>query len=115
MTETFVSINMVSSDPSWRGVAITLTTGKALHEKLTQVKIKYKNNEEKIFSIDPEPDAYERVISAAISGTRDVFVSTHEVLETWRIVEGIQQAWKKSPDNLTIYKKGSDICDIMKI
>src|SRR3989344_3756110 len=32
-TETFVSINMVSMDPAWRGVSIVLSTGKAFNEK----------------------------------------------------------------------------------
>lgn len=46
MTETFVSINLQSTDSNWRGVPITLTTGKALKERFTEIKIKYKKVEE---------------------------------------------------------------------
>jgi len=46
MTETFVSVNVRSSDPTWDGVPIKLTTGKALNEKLTAIKIRYKKDKE---------------------------------------------------------------------
>ena len=88
-------------------------TGKALSEKITQVKIKYKNAyknvREKIFTIDPEPDAYERVIKGAILGNQDLFMSSNEVLETWRYMDRIKESWKESSDDLIIYPKGSNI------
>jgi glucose-6-phosphate 1-dehydrogenase len=115
LTETFVSINMVSSEPAWRGVSIFLSTGKALHEKLTQIKIKYKDNSEKVFNIKHEPDAYERVIKATILGDHNLFISSVEVLESWRILDEIQQAWKKSEDDLVIYPKGSTIEEIINL
>jgi len=42
MTETFASIDLESSDPRWEGVKINLTTGKALKDKFTEIKIFYK-------------------------------------------------------------------------
>ncbi len=45
-TETFVSINLQSNDPKWLGVPITLTTGKALKNKFTGIKIRYKKDKE---------------------------------------------------------------------
>lgn len=114
MTETFVSINLASNDPVWRGVSIVLSTGKAFHEKLTQIKIKYKDNNEKIFNIEHEPGAYERVIRAAISGDRSLFISSVEVLETWRILDEVQKTWQKSDGkDLIIYKKGSAIQELL--
>lgn len=44
MTETFASIDLVSHDPKWQGVKINLTTGKALKEKFTEIKISYKKD-----------------------------------------------------------------------
>jgi glucose-6-phosphate 1-dehydrogenase len=48
MTETFVSIDLESKDSKWEGVKINLTTGKALKDKFTEIKIYYKkeNNKE---------------------------------------------------------------------
>jgi glucose-6-phosphate 1-dehydrogenase len=109
MTETFVYINMASNDPSWRGIDIVLTTGKAMKEKRTQVRVTYKNGEITTFNIEHEPDAYQRVIIAAILGNRDLFISSDEVLESWRILDTIQMTWKGSSDNLIFYPKGSDI------
>lgn len=40
--ETFVSLTLQSADPRWIGVPITLTTGKALHKKYTEIRITYK-------------------------------------------------------------------------
>lgn len=122
MTETFVSINMVSNDPAWRGVPITLATGKALREKLTQIKITYKddneNNEnkrEKIFNIEHEPGAYGRVLAAVMAGNHDLFISSGEILEAWRIVDVVEQSWKNSKDDLVIYSKGSGIEDVLNL
>ncbi|HJP96155.1 MAG TPA: glucose-6-phosphate dehydrogenase [Candidatus Saccharimonadales bacterium] len=44
-TETFVALTLQSDDPTWSGVPITLATGKALHEKSTEVRVRYKRNE----------------------------------------------------------------------
>jgi len=114
-TETFVSINLASNEPAWRGVPIILSTGKAFHEKLTQIKIKYKDNNEKIFNIKHEPEAYERVIRAVVSGDHNLFISSGEVLETWRILDQIQKMWEKSADDLMIYKKGSAIEEVINM
>jgi glucose-6-phosphate 1-dehydrogenase len=112
MTETFVSVNIISTDPLWRGVPIVLSTGKALSEKFTEIRIEYKDGSKKIFSIEHEPDAYGRVIRAVLEGNHDLFISSGEILETWRILDSIQQSWKNSKENLIIYKKGSTISEI---
>ncbi len=114
MTETFISINMVSKDKAWQGVSITLSTGKALSEKLTQIIIRYKDGNKKIFNIEHEADAYERVIKATIEGKRDLFVSSEEILETWRILDAIQKTWEENKDDLIIYKKGSSLEEVLK-
>ncbi|MFA5999937.1 MAG: hypothetical protein WC783_03085 [Candidatus Paceibacterota bacterium] len=108
-TETFVSINLVMGD-----IAITLTTGKALNEKNTQIIFKYKNGGEEIFNIEHEIGAYEKVIEAAIKCEHNFFISEEEVLETWRILDSIQQSWKDSTKDLVIYPKGSTITDVLR-
>jgi glucose-6-phosphate 1-dehydrogenase len=45
LVETFVSLTLGSHDPKWQGVPITLTTGKALSEKSTEIRITYKQDE----------------------------------------------------------------------
>jgi glucose-6-phosphate 1-dehydrogenase len=44
--ETFVSLSMRSSDPTWQNVPITLTTGKRLREKLTEIRIFFKKSQD---------------------------------------------------------------------
>lgn len=115
LTETFVSVNLVSNDPIWHGVPMILSTGKAFSEKFTEIRIQYKDGGKKVFSIEHEPDAYERVIRAVLEGNHDLFISSGEILETWRILDAIQQTWKKTKDDLIIYKKGSSAEEIIKI
>jgi glucose-6-phosphate 1-dehydrogenase len=114
MIETFVSINLVSNLPLWRGVPIVLSTGKALNKKFTQIKIKYKNGNEKGFNIEHEPETYERVIGATISGNHDLFVSGKEVAESWRILDAVQKTWAASKDKLIVYKKGSTVDEVLE-
>ncbi len=45
--ETFVSINLQSNDPKWKGVPITLSTGKALHRRFTEIKIRYRKDKQR--------------------------------------------------------------------
>lgn len=44
-TETFVSLQLASSDPKWQGVPIQLTTGKAMAEKLTEIRVHFKKTQ----------------------------------------------------------------------
>lgn len=58
MTETFASIKLSSNNPNWSGVPITIKTGKALSEKLTEIRIRLKDSglslgNDVIFRIQP--------------------------------------------------------------
>ncbi|MEX1995565.1 MAG: glucose-6-phosphate dehydrogenase, partial [Candidatus Saccharimonadales bacterium] len=44
-TETFVSLTVTSADPRWEGVPIRLTTGKNLSERLTEIRIHFKQSD----------------------------------------------------------------------
>jgi glucose-6-phosphate 1-dehydrogenase len=68
-TETFVSVMLASDDEKWQGVTMRLATGKALKEKLTEVRVHFKKQRDTqantlIFSIQPnegvELDVYAR-------------------------------------------------------
>lgn len=43
--ETFVSVTLFSEDPRWKNVPIRLTTGKALNEKMTEIRIHYRKED----------------------------------------------------------------------
>jgi glucose-6-phosphate 1-dehydrogenase len=154
LTETFVSVNLVSNDPNWKGVPIVVSAGKALKERFTEIKIIYKKTEENesdelLIRIQPNagielsvwakipgyehkvsrhamhflfkeyyeelPEAYEQVLFNAINSDHSLFTSSEEIIETWRILDAIQRTWKNSKDNLIIYKKGSDVEDVIKM
>lgn len=152
MTETFTSIDLESLDPKWQGVLINLTTGKALKDKFTEIKISYKKDHthesnELLLRLQPDegisfsvwakrpgyehqvsrhalnfsfkdhytalPEAYEQVLFNAINGDHSLFTTSEEVIETWRILDGLQKTWATSAYDLIIYKKGSTIGEII--
>lgn len=152
MTETFASIDLESSDPKWQGVNINLTTGKALKDKFTEIKIFYKKghdheSNELLLKLQPDegisfsvwakrpgyehqvsrhalnfsfkdhynalPEAYEQVLFNAMNSDHSLFSSSEEVIETWRILDGLQKAWATSAYDLIIYKKGSTISEVI--
>lgn len=58
LTETFVSVELGSTDPNWRGVPLVLATGKSMDRKATEVRVYFKKNHEAqtnclIFKIQP--------------------------------------------------------------
>jgi glucose-6-phosphate 1-dehydrogenase len=59
LTETFVSIELQSTDSSWAGVPLALTTGKSLDAKKTEVRVHFKKTNDSqsnflIFKIQPD-------------------------------------------------------------
>jgi glucose-6-phosphate 1-dehydrogenase len=59
--ETFVSLELASDDPTWHGVPIVLTTGKALDRKATEVRLHYREaggeSNQLILRIQPDEGA----------------------------------------------------------
>ena len=107
-TETFVSLKLQTEDPRWKDVPIQLTTGKALDKKITQVVLKTDTGDQIITNEDGKsPEAYQKLFLDAITGQRELFVTGPEVLESWRILQPIEQAWEMSSKDLRIYKSGS--------
>ena len=151
VVETYVSLQLESSDPNFAGVPIVLTTGKMLVEKVTEIRIFYKKGSDMeandlVLRIQPDegvfmsiwskkpryedtleksnleftykthqtelPDAYEKVFIDAMRSDKHLFISNAEVLEAWRILTPVQEAWKKSIDDLEFYENGVEKIDI---
>jgi glucose-6-phosphate 1-dehydrogenase len=59
------------------------------------------------FGIEPPP-AYERLLLDAIRGDPSLFIRHDGILETWRIVQPVLDAWQKhAPGNFPNYPAGS--------
>ena len=51
------------------------------------------------------PDAYERLLADCMIGDQTLFIRRDEVEASWRIIDGITNAWKTmSPDTVYPYK-----------
>lgn len=148
-TETFAEVRLHIDNHRWRGVPLTITTGKMLAEKRTEITVTFTSAADKkanslTFRIQPNegihvqlrvkkpgfddaladatmdfsyrqtfgtdsshPDAYERVLVDAIKGDHTLFATSGEVLESWRILDPIVEAWQHDADGLRVYDRGS--------
>jgi glucose-6-phosphate 1-dehydrogenase len=61
--ETFVSLRLASSDPRWHGVPVTLTTGKALDRKRTEIRVAYRDGGELVVRVHPDEGVTLRVLA----------------------------------------------------
>jgi len=61
-----------------------------------------------VFAEPEHPDAYERVLVDAIKGDHTLFATSREVLESWRILQPILDAWEIRANDLFTYERGTD-------
>jgi glucose-6-phosphate 1-dehydrogenase len=52
-------------------------------------------------------DAYERLLIDAMVGDPTLFIRSDEVIESWRILAPVQDAWARGDVPLTFYPAGS--------
>jgi glucose-6-phosphate 1-dehydrogenase len=100
--ETFVSVVIKNDD-----VTVLLKTGKALDKKSTDITITCKDGATQVISLNDTHNAYENVFADAMNSDKKFFVSKEEVLENWRIITPIQEAWAKDSSDLSFYEQGS--------
>jgi len=133
ITETFASVGLASSDPRYASAVITLSTGKALKEKRTEIRIEVRGGGRVTISFDkdfieraavggaalrePLPtlapfDGYAAAYQDAITGDRRFFVGREEALEAWRIVQPVIDAWKGEAE-MEAYARGSAVEDLI--
>lgn len=62
---------------------------------------------------DKLPDAYEQVIVDAISSHKSLFTSSEEVLQSWRILQPIQDDWNSAQEPPRLYLEGSGVNSIL--
>jgi len=60
------------------------------------------------FGDSSHPNAYERVLVDAVKSDRTLFATSEEVLQSWRIIEPVLEAWQRSSDGLQPYASGSN-------
>jgi glucose-6-phosphate 1-dehydrogenase len=109
MTETYFKIQTEIQTPRWKGVPIILEAGKALANKAADMTIRFKDDSVKLFFAERPaflkvPDAYELLIEKAIEGDKTLFVSSEEIIASWKFIESAMKYLKKAP--LFVYEKG---------
>jgi glucose-6-phosphate 1-dehydrogenase len=119
LTETFASLELQSNDERWQGVSLRLTTGKKLAEKRSYIQVTYRDGTSDTFEEGKTPiegrlkDAYERVIIDAMNSSKGIFTTGPEVLQSWKIVAPVQQAWEFNGEPLPLYSPGVVVDDLL--
>lgn len=89
------------------GIDVELTVKRPGFEdrtELVQMDFSYRG----AFNEPEHPDAYERVLVDAVRGDHSLFATSEEVLEAWRILQPVLDAWEQSGSDLRLYAPGSD-------
>lgn len=74
-------------------------------DMIDPVEMEFKYN--KAFEGTFTPTAYERVFVDALRGDHTLFATAQEILESWRVVQPLMDAWAQSAGDLQVYQKGS--------
>ena len=105
--ETCVSVRLHYDNPESVSTTVLLETGKAFNIKQTDISFSYTDGTSTTFDLTDTTNAYEQVFLDAIAGDKTFFVSAAEILQAWRIIAPIQQAWQQSSADLTFYPVGT--------
>lgn len=73
------------------------------NRQLEQVHLRYAYHEAQ----PALPEAYEQVLLDAIRSDHTLFVSSDEVLASWRLLEQVQNNWDEHPETLQFYRPGT--------
>ena len=63
----------------------------------------------KAFEGEEFTEAYERLLLNIIQGDQTLFVSTEEIMASWKFVDSILRGWEKQQIPLVIYPKGASV------
>ncbi|MFZ4116605.1 MAG: glucose-6-phosphate dehydrogenase [Chthoniobacterales bacterium] len=87
------------------GISFTMsakTPGSRLHIEPVKMDFHYGTSFEK-----PNPEAYERLLLDAMNGDATLFARSDEVEQAWTFIDGIEETWRTSSDDLALYPSGS--------
>jgi glucose-6-phosphate 1-dehydrogenase len=79
------------------GIHIALEAGKKMGSSEASILVSYKDGTEARFDLRAGRDAYERVIEAALQGSRREFVGREEVLALWSYADRASACWNTVP------------------
>lgn len=86
------------------GVEIDLYTKKPGYDREFEMqKLLFKYPEETAL-----PEAYEQVIVDAVRSRKSLFTGSDEILESWRVLQPLLDAWAKETVSIQAYESGTD-------
>lgn len=91
------------------GIEIALYTKKPGYERALELqKLSFS------YPLDEAlPEAYEQVLVDAINSRKSLFTTSQEIIESWRILQPILDAWAFDDQEIAFYEVGSSVDDIL--
>ena len=90
------------------GVEIDLYTKKPGYDREFEMqKLVFKYPEETVL-----PNAYEQVIVDAVLSRKSLFTGSDEILESWRVLQPLLDAWAEDDSSIQAYTNGVSYKDI---
>jgi glucose-6-phosphate 1-dehydrogenase len=91
------------------GVEIDLYTKKPGYEREFEIqKLQFKYPKDEVL-----PGAYEQVLVDAVFSRKSLFTTSEEILESWRVLQPLLDAWAHDPEPIKKYPKGSTYVDLI--
>lgn len=91
------------------GIEIDLFTKKPGYERVLEAqKLQFKYKEDESL-----PEAYEQVLVDAIKSRKSLFTNSQELIESWRILQPVLDAWAFSKEEIKLYEKGAKSSEIL--
>lgn len=92
------------------GIEIDLYTKKPGYERDFEMqKLQFKYPEDTVL-----PNAYEQVIVDAVLSRKSLFTRSDEILESWRVLQPVMDAWALDDEPISVYPRGADYRSLVK-
>lgn len=93
------------------GIEINLFTKKPGYERVLEPqKLSYSYPEDADL-----PEAYEHVLVDAMTAKKTIFTSSQEIVESWRILQPILDAWAFDKGDIRMYDQGSSVEEVVPV
>lgn len=114
-TETYYRVRTFLSQDRWRGVPITMESGKRMPANLKDVTVTFKDGTEKTFdfawrasgSRAQYVEEYEKLLEDCLKGDQTRFLSAEEIDVLWAWTDPIVRAWEQDASPLAFYLPGT--------
>lgn len=110
-TETYFHVRTFLTSPRWKGVPLTLESGKRMARDQKDIVVAFKDGTSKTFDFMSRAkyvEEYENLLLDCLAGDQTRFLSAEEVDALWAWTDPTVRAWQTGAVPLATYEPGTD-------